>query len=84
MGLKTFYTYLTPGSDKNNIWAYILSLQDVPKKKFPGRQTISDSWLKTYKKWSDAIWGIFLELFLVGINLKFDNLSPGMPHWSKF
>ena len=32
MGLKTFYGYLTPGRDRNNIGAHILFLQGVPKK----------------------------------------------------
>ena len=32
MGLKTFYAYSTPGSDRNNIQASISLLQDVPKK----------------------------------------------------
>ena len=32
MGLKTFFAYLTPGDDRNNIGAHILFLQGVPKK----------------------------------------------------
>ena len=40
MGWITFYGDSTPGSDKNNIQAYILFLQGVPKKK--------DPWLTDY------------------------------------
>ena len=55
-----------------------------PKKKFPGQQTISGSWLRNYMKWSDDFLGAFLKLYMACIKPKFDNLHPGMHHPSIF